>query len=452
MDDIKKIQAERTKLFDDVNDSIIPKRVPVNIFLGIEPTAQYAGIDLAEAQWNPGMLEDAGDKICQTVFSDSIPFMPYMRSPALYTPLKAQSFVMGSNGFMQHPEVMGMEADEYDYLIEKPYDCLIEKVIPRHYKAVNSQEPFNTMLSFAKGLLGKNDSLMAGAGIMMKLVAKYGYRQMGLNGGSAEAPFDFIADQLRGFTGISMDIRRCPEKLQDACEAVYPIVKKMGTPLIVDDYSSVMYPLHMPTFMREKDFAKYWWPSFLKLCEDHASAGIRTSVFCEDNWMRYLDYLQDLPSNTQLTFEYGDPKIIKEKLGNKHIISGLYPISYLKNKSKQECIDLAKEYIDILAPGGKYIFALDKVPLVLDDFNMENLCAVTETVRDYGVYSNPGEQVGTVFKKEDYQAQSCRSIDSKYYQSFEQRQLENPKASGAELQKLQQLEEQLFAFVANLLM
>src|SRR5699024_5797697 len=102
----------------------------------------------------------------------------------LYTPLKSKSFVMGSNGFMQHPEVMGLLEEEYDELIENPYDCLLEKVVPRLYKALDLSDPVNAMLSFAKGVLGKNDAMMAGGAIMMKLIEKYGYREIGMNSGS----------------------------------------------------------------------------------------------------------------------------------------------------------------------------------------------------------------------------------------------------------------------------
>ncbi|MFZ7120518.1 MAG: hypothetical protein ACOWWH_06175 [Eubacteriaceae bacterium] len=162
--------------------------------------------------------------------------------------------------------------------------------------------------------------------------------------------------------------------------------------------------------------------------------------------------MQELPSNTQMIFEYGDPKVIKEKLGDKHIFSGLYPLSALKTKTKQECIDLAKNYIDILAPGGKYIFSFDKIPLVLGDLNMEKLCAVAETVRDYGEYSNAGEQVRTVVKKEDYTALPSRSIESKYYKTWDQYKVGNPEVSDFAAPKLQGFEEMLFSFIASLLM
>lgn len=39
--------------------------------------------------------------------------------------------------------------------------------------------------------------------------------------------------------------------------------------------------------------------------------------------------------NLSLMFEYGDPKEIKAKLGHKHIITGLYPFSYMKTHTKR---------------------------------------------------------------------------------------------------------------------
>jgi hypothetical protein len=81
-----------------------------------------------------------------------------------------------------------------------------------------------------------------------------------------------------------------------------------------------------------------------------------------------------------MRFEYGDPKLVKEKLGDKHIISGFYPVALLKTGTRQQCIDKAKEIIDILAPGGRYIFDFDKVPITLDSLNVENARAVLDYV------------------------------------------------------------------------
>ena len=87
-----------------------------------------------------------------------------------------------------------------------------------------------------------------------------------------------------------------------------------------------------------------------------------------------------------MCFEYGDPSKIKKIVGKNHIVSGLYPISYLQTKSKQECIDEAKRLLDIMAPGGGYIFSTDKIIFSLKGQIAENLKAVLETVREYGQY------------------------------------------------------------------
>ncbi|NLP45017.1 MAG: uroporphyrinogen decarboxylase, partial [Peptococcaceae bacterium] len=131
--DIKELQAERTGIFRDVYSNKIPKRVPVNLSLTLEFTAGFGNLNMAEAQWNLSLLEDAADKLCQTFYSDSCPFGGSMRYPSYYQTLQSQSFIMGSNGFIQHPEVVGMDVEDYDYLIEKPFDCIVERIIPRQY-------------------------------------------------------------------------------------------------------------------------------------------------------------------------------------------------------------------------------------------------------------------------------------------------------------------------------
>ncbi|MEW9122623.1 MAG: uroporphyrinogen decarboxylase family protein [Thermotaleaceae bacterium] len=453
MSDVKGLQQERTGIFHDIFDNKIPKRVPVNISLPFEAVAGFGGLDLVEAQWKPSMIEEALDKLCQTLYADVCPAVASLRYPSYYQALESQSFVMGSNGFFQHPEVVGMLLEEYDYLIEKPYDCLLEKVIPRQYKALDLNDPVKMMISFAKSLLGYNNDMMEGGMPVGKMVEKYGYYPGAPFGSSGftEAPFDFLADQLRGFKEISMDIRRIPEKLVDACEALYPIVLKMGMPRNISKYGTVMMPLHMPTFMREKDFAKLWWPSFKKLVEEYASMGIHCQIFCEDDWTRYLDYLYELPTDTVMMFEYGDPKMIKEKLGKKHILFGLFPVTMLKTHTKQQCIDKAKEMIDVMAPGGKYIFSLDKQPLTINDIKMENLCAVAEYVRDYAVYSNAGETAGMEFNQAEYKPLPSRKLESKYFKTWELYREQNPNVSDFGAPKLQGYEEMLFQYLMFLL-
>jgi len=154
--------------------------------------------------------------------------------------------------------------------------------------------------------------------------------------------------------------------------------------------------------------------------------GVHSHLFLEHDWMRLVDYLQDMPAGSLLQFENCDPKLVYERLGKKHILMGGFPIETLRISSKQECIDKIKAFLDIMMQSGRYIFMFDRNPLFIDDVNLDNLQAVCETVRDYGVYKNPGEKAGTEFKKEDYTHSKVEPIGGKYYRSWEQYKELNP--------------------------
>ncbi len=378
MIDATALTRERNQLFDDVFAGKIPKRVPIAVNITIEFAIQHAGKDLTETQWNTGLLEDVFDKACRDFISDLLPIIAF-RFPSYYKLLGARNFVMSNNGFLQHPEIEGLLQEEYDEFIASPFNCIMEKILPRLYTELN-KDPVTRAMALAKAFKAFHDELNHVGAIYARLMEKYGYAGVNLFAGFCEAPFDILADQLRGFRGISMDVRRIPDKVKAAAEAVTPLMVKMGLPPVPSKHASVFIPLHMAPYMRDKDFAELYWPTFKRLVEALAEAGYPSFLFAEQDWMRFLDYLDELPENTRIMFEYGDPKLTKEKIGKKHVISGFYPLSLLKTGTKQQCIDKAKELIDILAPGGKYLFSLDKSPITADSVNVENFQAVLEYV------------------------------------------------------------------------
>lgn len=378
MTDHKALSEERNQLFKDVIDGKIPKRVPIRGLFSNEFAAQYAGMDLREAQWNTLCYEQAFDKVCRDFYSDGYPIFA-LRFLSVYQLLGAQNWKMGSNGFLQHPEIEGMTVEDYEDFIAAPYNTLVEKIMPRLYTEMNA-EPGKRAMTLAKAFKAWFDERENLTGIAELLTSKYGYSTIPLMGGFNGAPMDFVADQLRGFKGISADIRRVPDKVAAAAEAVLPLMVKMGMPKFPSKYAPTLMPLHMPPFMREKDFAKLYWPTFKKLIETLDEAGQACLIFAEQDWTRYADYLDDLPETTQILVESGDPKVFKEKVGQKHVLMGFYPTVLIKTGSREQCIDKAKELLDILAPGGKYIFSFDRMILTVDSINVENMQAVLEYV------------------------------------------------------------------------
>lgn len=458
-EEMKVLQDERKKMYHDVYNNIIPKRVPVGVSLSPHLVATWGGLDPIETSFDYSKLKPAAMALAKKFKVDKSPVTPVnlnlTRPPMIYQVLESQSFVMGKSGFVQHPEVTGMAVEDYDYLIEDPYACLLERVMPKQYKAIDPKDPWKMMNAMlrAKDVLSKdtlNSLPMYGS-----LVEENGYYPGAPSGsmGFAEAPYDFIGDQLRGFSGISMDIRRDKKRLKAACEAVLPLIFYWGLPKNPHAEGSTFTPLHMPTFMREKDFEDIWLPTYVKMTQQWAACGVRTKAFCEDNWMRYLDHLLELPGGTELWFEYGDPKIIKEKLGKKFILTGLYPMSLLKTGTKQEVIDKAKELLDIMMPGGGYVFGLDKNPLTLGDINIENYFALTEFLTDYGVYDKPGESYGTPLNSEGFKfsEEIIKPIESKYLFDWEGFKEKYPLTTDNAKSRTENLDHDLFSFYMDLL-
>jgi len=430
MSDLDKLRQERKEIIEAVYDGKIPRRVPVATSLPLELCIEYSGYPLGETQWTLENMEEIYDRACQLVISDFYPF-GFARYPAHLQILNAKAFVMSSKGVIQHPEISGMEEDQYDDFIRNPYDFILEKVIPKLYPELDT-DPVTRSIVLAKAVKAYYDYAETYQAIDGKMIEKYGFYvpPPGSLGGCT-APFDYLSDFNRGFRGISMDIRRCPEKIAEACEAILPLAFKNGLPPNPSKYGGTFIALHMGPYLRTKDFEKLYWPTLYKLVHALANAGQPSLLFCEQDWMRYLDYLYELPPNTILWFEYGDPQKVKDKLGKKHIISGFYPVAMLKTSSRQACIDKAKELIDILAPGGKYIFRFDKSPLLLDDINLENYTAVLEYVMEYAKYDNPGEPAAGEDKTYPKVEVSIPEFRSKYYQLWPEYKKTHPDINGA---------------------
>jgi len=375
----------RNQNFVDVYEGRIPKSIPISIGIDGAAALEYAGKDLLVDQYSAEEIIEAMDHTNGLFDTDTVVGMS-SRLPSFYKILGAVNYQMGADGYMQHPNVPGMDAEDYDALIEDPVAVCWEKVVPKFYKELAKPFPHNVIAALK--FQASRQAIMSKLGPASREIAvKYGKVTQNFTGGRTRAPYDLLADTFRSFTYVNGDIRRMPEKVLAAVEALYPLCVKMGMPKVPPSKTvRVSMALHMATFMREKDFAKFWWPSYKRIVEEFVNAGYGVFMFCEDNWMRYLDYLYDLPAGCEMQFEYGDAKVIKEKLGKKHIIQGLFPSTVLRVGTVEEVERTAKEYIDILAPGGNYVFGMDKSILRAADAKVENVQTLLKTVHEYGQY------------------------------------------------------------------
>ena len=210
-----------------------------------------------------------------------------------------------------------------------------------------------------------------------------------LVGSVGMAPFDLIMDYFRGFKGIMTDLRRRPQEIKEACEALVPIMMAniLQGKTSLDPYPLIFFPLHAPTFLNVKQFENLYWPTFRQILYQVSELGGKAIIALEGDWSHLYDFVNDFPNDFAITLMEKDNIVkAKEKIGKTVTLAGGIDLGLLRSGSKEACIDHAKSVIDQCAPGGGFIFSTDKSLLAPGDVNMENYIAVNEVVREYGKY------------------------------------------------------------------
>nr|WP_207740708.1 uroporphyrinogen decarboxylase family protein [Alkalibacter mobilis] len=281
-----------------------------------------------------------------------------------------------------------MSVDEYDDLIEDPLKFFRDVIIPRKHSIFQSGTTEEKFGKFANSI---SKFLEFGQSREM-LIDRYKVEH-GLpitTGATLFMPADIIMDYFRDFKGITSDIKRHPDKLAEACMSMLDVLVPytFGSMMGKDpDSTYIQLFLHLPQFIRPKEFEKIYWPSFKKYINIFAAQGFKILILFEKNWEHLHEYLQELPKGSVIAFfEEDDLRVAKKKLGDNICIAGGLKTNNLYYSSKEECIDIAKGLVDDLAPGGGFVFSPDKVLVSANDARPENLKAVTEFITEYGIY------------------------------------------------------------------
>lgn len=372
------LKEEREQLFLDIYHDRIPKRVPIYMSFEASYPILHAGYNLAVDQYNPDLVKDAIDKTLDDFETDNMPAA--VGSAALTNKIYgSRKFIPSDSGFFQHPNLAAMQFDEYKEFTEDPYTFIVEKGGPRIYENLTPEKRGETlfMANLANQYLAKRTG-----GMNAELAKKHQRSQACPMVGSITAPFDYLGDNLRSFTECLMDIRRKPQEVLDCVDVItdMQIAELDKLPQPAPEGARVFSALHMPTFMRTSDFEKFWLPSYLKFSQAIKDKGFTHLMFCEDDWNRFADQLTSLPKRCLICFEKMDPQLAKDKLGKDHMLAGFFNLIDFTTKTPEECVDEAKRIVDIMAPGGNYLFRTDKAPIMDTDIRIESYQAVAKYI------------------------------------------------------------------------
>ena len=397
---VNELRQERAEIFRDVYSGKKPKRVPVQMSPAMEASVQYAvdvgvtpaGKTRRDIYWEPQYWYDVFDRMNHDFYSDA-PIGPgAIRLPILYQILDAKCILMSESGVMQHPDVYCLEPEEYDDYIADPVTYQIETLMPRVYRALDTT-PGRRAMVMAEAYKAHTDHMAIIGGMMKKLGEKYGFGQAAL--GRSTAPFDYLSDFMRSFSRINTDMRRYPDKVLAACDALVPLMLREGLgsdPESLPKNYRVAIPLHMGSFISNKQLEKFWFPSMKKVMDGLVKYGHGVNLFVEDDWMRHMELMNEFTGSVRYQFEKGDPVYVKKLFTEStpkdsvHTITGFYKADYVMFKDVQGCIDEAKKLLDIVAVDGGYVFNFDKGLFSLAEPVATNLHALGEWLHENAVY------------------------------------------------------------------
>jgi uroporphyrinogen-III decarboxylase len=206
------------------------------------------------------------------------------------------------------------------------------------------------------------------------------------NDGAGSTVFDLLST-FRGATNFMKDIYRHKDKIKEICEKYtddfilmgeYGISQSQGKTLLVGGVRA------SADFLSIKHFEELFWPYFKKTVSSYVKKGYIVQLHMDTDWTDRLHYFKDLPKGKIYLHidERTDIFRAKEVLGDHMCIEGNLKPSLFTVGTPQMIEKQTKEIIDKCAEGGGLMVG-SEIP---DDAKLENLKAMIDTCKTYGVY------------------------------------------------------------------
>ena len=308
--------------------------------------------------------------------------------------------------YIEPPEEKAwMKAGEYDELIDDPTAFLYNVWLPRVSADIcspNEKTTYRSNLSFVKGAMAMMSYFNAFGPQVEQLRSESG--TVSAIAGILKAPFDILADKLRGYIGLTLDMFERPEKVLAACEALTPHLYNVALSTADPDKNvPIGFWMHrgcLP-FVKKGEFDSHNWPTLKPIIEELWANGHQTLFYAEGNWNAHLERFLELPERSIVYHvDRDDIFDVHQRIGHKFCLSGGVPNFLLSFGKPKDVREHCKKVIQGIAQDGGYI--MDSSAIMQNDTSIENLKVLTEATREYGVYSSGVSQSSVEDLKENF--------------------------------------------------
>jgi len=395
--DMEKLYAERLRRYTTAMRKGKPDRVPIRPFVA-EFVAKYAGYTCQEVTQDYEKAFAATRKCAADFDWDAtVANMVYGWSGLTQAIGLKYYAVPGvdldvNTGFqyVEPPEDKAwMPPEDYDALIADPTGYLFNVWLPRvsaDVVAPGQPNTFRNNLSFVKGGMAMLAYFM-GFGRQAELLRRESGTVSAI-AGILKAPLDILADKLRGYLGLCTDLYDRPKKVVAACEAMMPHLAHVALSG-ADPTKNVPITIWMHRgcvpFVSMDHFEKIFWPTLKPILQEIWRQGHQVLFYAEGKWGAHLKRFAELPAGS-IVFHCDRDDIfeVHKVLGGKFALSGGVPNDLLAFGKPKQIREVCKKVIDGVARDGGFI--MDACAIVQNDAKVENIRAMTDFTREYGVY------------------------------------------------------------------
>jgi len=410
--DMQQLYAERLKRYVTAMRNEKPDKIPIRPFVA-EFTAKYAGFTCQQVTHDYEMAFVAARKCAADFDWDAIVANMVYVWTGLTQAIGTKYYgvpgidVPPDTGFqyLEPPEEEAfMKPNEYDALIEDPTGFLFNIWLPRisadvissHHEEHEGHE-VNKDKNGGRVLYRNNLSFLKGGMAMLNYFNAFGTQvelmrtesgTVSAISGILKSPLDIIADKLRGYLGLVTDLFERPDKVLAACEALMPHLLHVALSGADPDKNvPIGFWMHRGCvpFISQKHFDNFNWPTLKPIIEEIWRHGHQVLFYAEGSWDAHLDAFAELPDQAIVYHvDMGDIFEVNKVIGDKFCISGGIPNYLLSTGTPGEVRDYCKKVIDGVAGDGGYI--MDASAIIQNDAKVENIKAMTDFTREYGVY------------------------------------------------------------------
>ncbi len=397
--DTKQLYEERLTRYVTANYNEKPDRIPLRIFAE-ELASKYCGYTNFEVAVKPELQFDVNRRFAVEMGTDAIQTNSVVNWFGMQKALGWDGITFPGIGIPADSinqwweptteEEAFLKAAEYDELIDDPTAFLINKWMPRfmrHVRYPGEPSTFEQIVSLIDGLMAYNHFFSMWAAKTGELIDSGVVPAVG---SVLKAPLDILGDKLRGYINLCYDLNQRRDKVIEACQALMPHLANLvigGADPSGCIPSIIWMHRGCVPFISHQDFDEIYWPTLKPIIEELWARGSQIILYAEGNWDHHLETFAELPEKS-IIFHCDRTNIYKahEILGNKFCISGGISNVLLTTGTPEEVKAECKKVIDAVAQDGGYV--MDAGALIMNDAKIENVRAMIEFTREYGVYDS----------------------------------------------------------------